>query len=260
MRIKIALMSTKGEEIKVPVNYNYLIQSFIYRNLESRLSQFLHNEGFKFEKRTFRMFVFSRLFGKYTYSPEEKILSFERTVSFYLASPHTEILERFAESIIREPEVRIFKQDLFVSSIEVMRRKIFPEEVFIKAISPITIHSTLYTGEGKKKTYYYTPFEKEFTALIERNIKKKYSAFYKRIVEGKLTIEPIKVKAGNEKVVIYKGFTIKGWMGIYRLHGSPELIAFSYYTGLGDRNPQGFGMWEEYTFPNPHRNYLDKNK
>jgi len=48
----------------------------------------------------------------------------------------------------------------------------------------------------------------------------------------------------NGKLVIYKGFIIKGWMGKFRLRGNPELIKFSYEAGLGAKNSQGFGMWE----------------
>ena len=45
----------------------------------------------------------------------------------------------------------------------------------------------------------------------------------------------------------FKGQTIiAGWKGIYRLVASEQLLNFLYQTGIGDRNSQGFGMFELY--------------
>jgi len=49
---------------------------------------------------------------------------------------------------------------------------------------------------------------------------------------------------GNQKVISYKGTVIKGWMGIYELRGDRELMKLVYDTGLGGKNPQGFGCFE----------------
>lgn len=64
-----------------------------------------------------------------------------------------------------------------------VRVKVFPEppiqdDVTIRMLSPVTIYSTLFSANGKKKTYYYSPFEKEFSQLIRANILKKYEALY----------------------------------------------------------------------------------
>jgi len=42
----------------------------------------------------------------------------------------------------------------------------------IKMLYPIAIYSTLSTVNSKKKTYYYSPFEKELPQLIDKNLRK----------------------------------------------------------------------------------------
>jgi len=37
---------------------------------------------------------------------------------------------------------------------------------------------------------------------------------------------------------------IEAYTGIFELSGSKELVEVTYEAGLGDRNPEGFGMWE----------------
>ncbi len=246
LRIKIVLESIGNSYFQIPVNYNYILQSMIYNNITEKLADFLHKKGYQFGKRQYRMFVFSRIYGKFRYLTEAKKLQIQDKFYFYLSSPHTEILEKFAENVIKKPEMRMGKNNLFVASIEVIRRKIFPESFFIKMLSPLTIHSTLSRADGKKKTYYYSPFEKEFSELINKNIMKKYTAYFGQEGNGKINVEPHKVSNRNEVITRFKSTIIKGWTGIYRLSGSPDLILFSYDTGLGDRNSQGFGMWEEW--------------
>ena len=110
-------------------------------------------------------------------------------------------------------------------------------------LSPMTIRSTLYTKDGKRKSYYYNPFEEEFSQLITENMKKKYFVVNGKLSNGEIRLIPI--RTGKEKII--KGdndFIIKAWDGIYELTGDSELIKLSYDTGLGEKNSQGFGMWE----------------
>ena len=113
-------------------------------------------------------------------------------------------------------------------------------------LSPVTIYSTLQSPTGKK-TYYYNPREKEFSILIRDNLLKKYQAYYKRSPDNdEFSIEPLRVSKKDEKIVSYKGFIIKGWMGLYRLNGSPELLKLAYDAGIGGKNSQGFGCFGIY--------------
>ncbi|MGC8977429.1 MAG: CRISPR-associated endoribonuclease Cas6 [Candidatus Ratteibacteria bacterium] len=242
MRIKITLEEIKGKEVVFPVHYNYIIQSFIYKNITPKLADFLHNRGFEFQKRRFKMFVFSRIFSDKIEFSRENII-FGNIIYFYLSSPYNEFLSQFTEHILKKNEFKIYTNHLNIKEVYVMPAPEFNKITKIKMISPLTVYSTLYKEE-KRKTYYYSPFEKEFGVLIKENLGKKYEAFYKEKKKITFEIKPEKVNKNCEKIILYKGTVVKGWLGIYNIYAEKEIIKFAYDTGLGAKNSQGFGMFE----------------
>ena len=52
----------------------------------------------------------------------------------------------------------------------------------------------------------------------------------------------LKVSNKDAKIVYYRDFVIKGWLGIYEIEGDPRLLKLAYSAGLGAKNSQGFGM------------------
>jgi len=249
MRLDITFTSSK-EEITFPLNYNYGLQSFIYHHISEKLATFLHEKGYLVGKRRFKLFTFSRFSGKFKIDfPHEEIM-FIGPFHFYVSSPIDNFIQQFAEDLIKSGEVKLFKEPFAVASIQANPTPPMQSPLVIRMLSPLTIYSTLFLAEGKKKTYYYSPFEKEFSELIKENLIKKYQAFYKAIPPGDdFAITRIKVTKNSEKIIKYTpkrgSYTIiKGWMGLYKLEGVPELIRLGYDTGLGSKNPQGFGMFE----------------
>jgi len=243
MRIKITFEEINGKKIIFPVHYNYLIQSFIYKNISKELSDFLHDKGFIYGKRKFKMFVFSRIFSKNLKISGEKI-EFDKNIYFFLSSPLKEFISQFAEGLLKKSEFEIQKNNLILKEIFVMPVPKISKIIKIKMLSPVTVYSTLYKDK-KKKTYYYSPFEKEFNLLLKENLIKKYEAFYKKKIEFDFEIKPLKVNKNFEKIIIYKGTVIKGWLGKYEIKSdNEEIIKFSYDVGLGSKNSQGFGMFE----------------
>lgn len=242
MRIKILLKSLKDGKIKMPLHYNYLIQSFIYSHIDKKLADFLHNIGFEYEKRKFKMFVFSRIFSKKFKIYKEKII-FDKEIYFFISSPQNEFLSQLAQNLYKSRELNINNNPLILKGIHILDYPEVKNKAKIKMLSPLTIYSTLYKKD-KKKTYYYSPFEKEFETLIEENLRKKYEAFYKRCPKFNFKIKPIIVDKNSEKIINYKGTIIKGWLGCYKIESLPEIIKFAYDVGLGSKNSQGFGMFE----------------
>ncbi|MGB9721131.1 MAG: CRISPR-associated endoribonuclease Cas6 [bacterium] len=252
MRIKITIAPLGEKEITLPRHYNYLVQGFIYKNLKKQIATKVHDEGFTYEKRGFRLFTFSRLFGTFVNSGESII--FKNNCVLYLASPVTKILESFASSLARKGKIRIGEKYLQVTSIEVLFNREYSPPIYIRTLSPITVYSTLITKEGRKKTYYYTPFEEEFGIQIKNNLLKKHAVINSRqnIAELDFIITPHRVSKNNEHIVFYKDTVVKAWSGIYKLSGSKELIQIAFDCGIGAKNSQGFGMievWEKEISP-----------
>ncbi|MBC7327320.1 CRISPR-associated endoribonuclease Cas6 [bacterium] len=241
--MRLILQFQKDGVIELPIHYNYIIQSLIYRYMGKGLGDLVHNKGFPYEKRSYKFFTFSRLLGK-SLLKGDKIL-FTPPVKFIFSSPKLNILENFAENIISVKEIPLGGNEVYLEGIEVKLTPALSGSVKIRMLSPMTIYSTLTDVKGRKKTYYYTPWEKDFSLLMRDNLRRKYEALYGRSGEGKeFEIKPLKVKKEDEKIVIYKGTVIKGWMGIYEIEGDSELMRLAYEAGLGAKNPQGFGCIE----------------
>ena len=102
IRLKINL-EPFNEVILLPLHYNSILQGFIYRNLSRSLADSLHDEGARFEKRHFKLFTFSKLFGRFHLRGKE--IAFRGPVSFWVASPLVKVLESFASHVVKKEKI-----------------------------------------------------------------------------------------------------------------------------------------------------------
>jgi CRISPR-associated endoribonuclease Cas6 len=242
--VRLLLEFNSEKDFVVPIDYNYQIQGFLYKSISPKLARILHNKGFQVGKRKFRLFTFSRILGDYEVNKTDGSIKFLSTFRLVVNSVLNEFIQELAEELLRRKTVRIASHSVSLSSAEVADSTIERDKVRIKTLSPVTIYSTLSHPDGRKKTYYYSPFESEFAHLISENARKKFMAYYKREASGSISLSPLKVNSGNQKIVSYKGTIIKGWTGIYELSGDRELMKIAYDAGLGGKNSQGFGCFE----------------
>lgn len=235
----------------MPVHYNQLLQGLVYHHLGQALADRVHTQGFQHEKRQFRMFTFSRLVRRDRPTRRNangtNVFEFRGPVSFWLASPETDILESFASHIVRAGQVRVGDADCRVNAVEVPFTELPGNQVTIRTLSPITVYSTLLTGDGRKKTYYYAPTEREFSEQIDANLRKKAAALGRNTNDSNspVSFAPIRVAAKDQHIVMFKNTVIKAWSGIYELSGPSDLLRLAFDYGLGAKNSQGFGMIEK---------------
>ena len=227
----------------VPIHYNRLLQGFIYRHLDQALAQRLHQHGWGQDKRRFKLFVFSRLHGPFR--RVQKQLHFPGPVRWSIASPETEILESLASHLVRAQTLSLGGSPVAVQSVEVALPPPYQRPVRLKALSPITVYSTLTTPDGRKKTYYYAPQEPEFGQQVLANLQRKIRAWTGEDapLDG-ATFRPVRVSNRNLVVARYKGTIIKGWTGIYELDAPEPYFRMALDAGLGAKNSQGFGFVE----------------
>ncbi|MCK4524741.1 CRISPR-associated endoribonuclease Cas6 [candidate division WOR-3 bacterium] len=246
MRIKISL--TSQNTIYLSKGFNANMQALIYNFFNKVDGNWLHSEGYKYEKRKFRLFIFSSILERGQYNKATGMFIFPNRISFYVSSPVNWILEQLAGNILRSEQVQLGNNFLSVNSIEVLRAVNFSNKEIIRAITPIEVHSTLKKEDGKKVTYYYSPFENDYNELINSNLIKKWEALYRKKCKYKIVIKPLFSGNNNERIVYFgtsaNKTLIKGWKGRFELTGKPEFLQFAYNAGLGSRNSQGFGMIE----------------
>jgi CRISPR-associated endoribonuclease Cas6 len=244
MRLKVILAPERGI-LTVPVQYNSLIHGFVYHNMDKALSKWLHEEGHALGERRFKLFTFSRLFGKR--KAKDGRVAFDGSTHFYLSSADAEVLGSLAEHLLKKPNVRLGSARCRVEEIAVEPEpEVNGGTIKIKTLSPITTYSTLTTPDGRKKTYFYSPQEDEWSEALVANIGRKAKSLgWEADVDGDLTgtwVKPRRVKAADQKILKFKGTVIKGWTGLYETNLPEPYFRLAYDTGFGSKNPQGFGM------------------
>lgn len=246
MRVIVTCGVPRKEWLRLPIAYNSVIQGFIYTHLERALARWLHDEGTPFEKRQFRFFTFSRILGQY--SVDDGTIQFKGPFSFHIGSVHEHILQSLAEHLLKTPSIQLCGHACELQSLEVEETPKMKRPIRVKTLSPITTYSTLKTAEGKKKTYYYTPFESDWEEQLLANLRRKANAldWTPEQVDGLdgAHIRPVRVDKNNLRIMKYRDTVIKGWSGIYELDLPEPFFLLAYDSGLGSKNPQGFGMVE----------------
>ena len=188
------------------------------------------------------MFTFSRLEGRCKLDKGNKQFIYNGDVILHISSPIEKFIEDLANTIVSEGFITIGKQRLKIVELTFPAKPaIGNNKLKIHMLSPLTVYSTLMTYDGRKKTYYFSPYEKEFSSLVNSNAKKKHFLLSGESIKSDIEIKPLRVK---EVVVMYKDTLIKGWIGHFSLSGPKTLIETTYEAGLGAKNSQGFGMFE----------------
>lgn len=232
----------------LPIHYNHLIQAAIYRNLDTKLAEWLHLEGYSYGKRQYKFFTFSRIIAsKRRYDPHSRNLHIEGEFSLKVASPNIQFLESLATNLVKKGHIKVHRQVCVLLAAEVEMPIEVSGPVIVRALSPIVTYTTMLDSLGRRKTYYYSPWEDEFAEKIFDNLQRKWVALYgenKPISIEKAYIKPVKVNKHNEAIVKFKETVIKGWTGIYELYLPSPWFELAYDSGLGSKNSQGFGMVE----------------
>lgn len=244
MRITIELHSDK--ELILPIHYNQILQGFLYKNLTDKdYRTFLHDKGYQLGNNNFKLFTYSRLLGKFRMLKDAGQIAFSSPCKLVVAAGVEQFITDLAETLIKSDRCFLGDIPVEIKSISVHKKFTPSDKVQIKMLSPIVAHRTILEGD-KKRTDYYSPWQKEFGQLVTSNLLKKY-----QIIHGEIPkeVDFRVIPNGNQeakfaRIINYKEFYIKAYAGIYWLKGNPDLIEVAYNTGLGSKNSQGFGCWE----------------
>ena len=147
MRLNIVLEPHK-RPLSLPFHHNHILQGFVYENLDDKLASWLHGDAYKTASHSYKMFVYSRLLGKYDIytSPEgdKKRFNYLDKAYFEFRSINNDVLCSFAEKLLSGGVVTIGKQPC-ETRVEIIPdpRIDFSKPVKIRAASAITLHKSL---------------------------------------------------------------------------------------------------------------------
>ncbi|MGY4687489.1 CRISPR-associated protein [Petrotoga mexicana DSM 14811] len=233
----------------LPLNYNHIIQAFILDLIDNaEYRNFVHNEGFSYKKRKYKLFSFSRLNGKFSLNQKDKTIEFFDNVSLKISSHDKNLIQYCADSLLFKDDFELLGQKIHVEKLEYDDLEIKNDKIKVKTLSPITVYSTM-EQNSSKKTVYFSPNDDNFSKLIRENLIKKYLAYYDSYLPKEISNDEFVIKEANQKrskmiITKYKNFIIKGWHGTFVIQGNPTLLKIGYDSGFGAKNSQGFGLVE----------------
>lgn len=231
-------------ELRLPINYNHILQGFIFKSLtDEALKDFIHDVGFKYDKRVYKLYTYSKIMGSYRLNRDDKTIAFESPIKLHISSIVDDFVNNISTSFFKSNKLYLGSIDIELASIKVDDSAINKREAVIDFLSPVTQYST-FKIDGKKETKYYSPLDSVFSKQIRDNILRKYQACKHRLPnDTEFNIRYIGNKEPRKSVINYKGTVIQGYNGKYKIEGNPELIRFAYNVGLGGKCSQGFGCF-----------------
>jgi CRISPR-associated endoribonuclease Cas6 len=248
MRIELTLENTRPETT-VPVNYNHYLASCVYQLLKASSPAYalrLHQEGYAFQGKRFKLFTFSQLFAAERRIARDRLIIRSPTLRWLIASPVDEFVMHFADGILDRGVVRVGDAAFRVRAVQALPTPAFAPVMRFTCLSPMTIST--HTEAAGRHPLQYCRLEDGFYEKVVANLCRKY-----RLLTGhdagqldlSLAFDPDYVaKRGGQihKTIQYKNTRIFAYLAPFTAQGAVELMRVGYECGFGDGNSKGFGM------------------
>lgn len=251
VRLMLTLRPLSGrEEFVLPLAYNEYVQAALYRILPQDFAAFLHDQGYSYLKRQFRLFSFSRLLGRYEVLRDQGLIRFFGPVRLVVVSPLPAFAGAVLDRLLGEAILRLGNVELELVEVESSAPKVESSRVLVQTLSPITAYSTLLRPDGRKYTVYFHPRESSFAEAIRENLRKKMKVARDELglalgpTDDEFAFDIRPVGRTKKSVVVYKDTFIQGYSGRFQLSGPPVLLSMALEFSLGSKNSQGFGCIE----------------
>jgi CRISPR-associated endoribonuclease Cas6 len=277
MRFIITIENTDIQQ--VPINYQYPVSVWInktFSRAEGKFSDWLETNGYSFTG--------SSRFNLYNFSGIQfNGAGFKNAPYPSLHVPPGK--HQFQISVLMEKEAAVFikelfmNQKLYINSKEL--RTLFtvtaaekisdPEtegKTAFRALSPVVVSKPKENASGKLISQYLAPDSEEYSRLLHENVIKRFvdatagkaggrqnTDTFVRISDIPFDTDLWKFKvigSPRARLQTIKAGTpdqskIKGYVFDFELTAPPELLAFIYATGIGEKGSLGFGFIEQIT-------------
>ena len=251
MRVKLTLMAT-GSKATLPLNYNHAVAALIYRtlgNVSEEFAAMLHDEGFKAERRSFKLFTFSRLFANRSRVVGDRLMLESPLVTLLVSSPVVDFVEHFVSGLFQSDVFNIAGAEFTLAKAETIAIPEFSERMAFRALAPITE-----SVRDEQNRVRYLGLEDDWSEIVKRNLVRKYIALQGREPSDSrlhwewdavyITEQAKRNRRPSVLIEVSEGIKVRGWLVPFAVEGSKELIEIGYEAGFGKSNAMGFGMAE----------------
>lgn len=222
----------------IPLNYNYQVQSTIYKILQynPQYASFIHDIGYGRQNTPFRLFTFGKIKGDYTI--KDKKMWIAGDIQIEIRSVSEDFCNILKEALLASQKIKLFNSELRIKMIELDHYIVTKSEVKIITSSPIVAKSS----DEQNRSFYFSPAEEEFQQLINHNFRNKYYAYSNHETDAEIKI--VSLNKSQKVVTKYKEIWINAYRGKFLLTGEAWALDFLYQTGIGSHSSQGFGMFD----------------
>lgn len=256
MRLRLTLEHPPNQVL--PINYQYLISSWIYRTLGNANAEYakqLHDFGYSFGNKKYKLFTFGAL------NPQFYRIG-KKDHTFILVTGPTELeLSFHIDEAVQHFVIGLFQDQYFelksgrfhcafkVLNIESLSSPFFQSTMQFRTRTPICISQHV---ETEKYPQYRSPDDEGYAKLFIRNLMRKERAL-SPVLAGEayhdLSLDfPYKFKALSEprsKLIRFKGSNVRGYFYDFEITAPTSLLQIGYESGFGEKNSNyGFGMVE----------------
>lgn len=252
MRLRLTLDHAPNQLL--PINYGYLISSWIYRtlgNANESYAQQLHEHGYDFGGKRYKLFNFSALRPKW-YEVDTRRATFTLSKSpttLELSFHIDEAVQHFVLGLFKDQQFELssgrFRVQFTVSGIEMLPAPVLESTMRFRAQTPICIGRNM---EDREHAHYASPEEEGYAELLMLNLLRKQQALKPELVgeeDGHLDMDfPYTFRLlsnPKSKLVAIKGIKVRGYLFDFELMAPKELMELGYFGGFGEKN-SNYGM------------------
>lgn len=267
MRLKLTLAVDRRFNI-LPINYPYCISSWIYDTIQSGdsgFSHWLHEQGYSYENKRFKLFTFSKLFIQPKWKQEgDRLKIFSGKAALQLSFYVDEAVENFIIGLFQNQRFKLgdrkSEAKFEVVTVERLPDPSFGTEALLDCRSPLCLSRS---NEERGQPEYLAPDYPDYQRYFFDNLLYKYLAAARRsppvngagegaidslreqaAAQQPLTIEVlsepksslIKIKADTPQETSVRGYSYR-----FKMTAPTELITLGYHAGFGEKNSLGFG-------------------
>ncbi len=262
MEIQLTLECLKYPAI-LPLNYQYELSAWVYRVMEQAdilYAHFLHEKGYKADRKTFKLFCFSPLrIAQYRLMGDRmSILSPEVGLSIRFCA--YDMVEEFVEGLFekqafwigdRKSRIHLRVKSICAAPLQLPHPSSDPLRVRVRMQTPLVVSRK---RPDQRLDEYLSPDDPDFGPLLVENLLAKYRAFSQKTPSEHWPASEIRFRFCPERTPRSKLITIKsgtpqetrvrGWLMDFEITAPRELIAIGMLAGWGRANSQGFGFGE----------------
>ena len=251
MEMKL-ILKKDAEYGTIPINYQYPVASWIYKTLHygnPQFSEWLHEQGYSFEKRRFKLFTFSPFQFQRAKANGDRLIAQGQECSISLRFMVPDALQHFVGGCFTQQRFgigdRISQSDFTVKTISIEQEPEFKGPMRFRAIAPVCVSKPV-DFHGKFSAYYLPPDGPEFAPRLLTNLAEKYQSanphhaavapegYVKILNEPRSKLVSIKDGSPHES-------KIRGYCFDFEIDADPRLLRTGFYAGFGEKNSLGFG-------------------